>query len=195
MVSFSVPVAGGGPAFRFSVPQLGVLLAGSRNRQVPQAVCQGLVSGLARDGFSFLVGCAPGVDRCFRKALAEYPYADRVFVGCAFPNRINALSNYGLLASVVVPRGLSAKAALRSRTLWLVNRACLVALFPDDPTTGQWGRGSHLVFRTALDQLKPVFVVSAREPQVSVHYRLLHSCLYGVKGFWVAPQGPCDGQY
>jgi len=71
MVSFSVPVAGGGPGFRFSVPQLGVLFAGSRNRQLPQAVCQGLVTGLACNGFSFLVGCAAGVDRCFSKALSE----------------------------------------------------------------------------------------------------------------------------
>lgn len=194
MVSFSVPVAGGEPRFRFSVPQLGVLFAGSRNKQVPLIVCKDLIRGLAWDGFSFLVGCAPGVDRCFRKALAESEYAERVFVGCAFGNRVKALSNYGLFASVVVRKGLSVKEALRRRTLWLVNRACLVFLFPDDPTTGQWGRGSQLVFRAALDQHKPVFVVSAREPQVSVHCRVLRSCLYGAKGFWVVPQGPIDRQ-
>lgn len=121
-------------------------------------------------------------------------------MGCAFPDRIKALSNYGLFASVVVPKGLSAKAALRRRTLWLVKRACLVCLFPDDPTTGQWGRGSRLVFRAALDQLKPLFVVSARKSQASDYYRVLHSCLYGVKGFWVflhptSEGGPCDDEY
>ncbi len=197
MVTFSVPVAGGGSQFRFSVEELGVLFAGSRNRQVPQPVCQALIQGLARQGFSFWVGCASGVDRSFRKALSESEYAGRVFVGCAFRRRARALSTYGLFASVVVPEGLSPKAALRRRTLWLVKRSCLVVLFPDDPTTGQWGKGSRLVFRTGLDRLKPLFVVSSRRPQASDHYRVIPSCLYGVQGFWVVPHptsegGPCD---
>ncbi len=53
MVSFSVPVAGGGSRFRFSVQELGVLFAGSRHGGVPQAECQALIQGLAADGFSF----------------------------------------------------------------------------------------------------------------------------------------------
>ena len=70
MVSFIVPVGDGGPGFRFSVERLGVLFAGSRHGEVPQEVCQALIGGLARDGFSFWVGCASGVNRCFRKALS-----------------------------------------------------------------------------------------------------------------------------
>ncbi len=200
MVSFIVPVGGGGPEFRFSVQELGVLFAGSRHGEVPQAVCQALIQGLGRDGFSFWVGCASGVDRSFRKALCESGYADRVFVGCAFHRRVRSLSNYGLFASVVVPKGLSPKAALRRRTLWLVKRSCLVVLFPTDPTTGQWGRGSRLVFRAALDQLKPVFVICSSLPKSSDHYRVIGSCLYGVEGYWVVPHptidgGPCDEEF
>ena len=95
---------------------------------------------------------------------------------------------------------LSPKAALRRRTLWLVKRSCLVVLVPEDPTTGQWGRGSRLVFRAALDQLKPVFVICSSSPKEAEHYRVVHSCLYGVKGFWVVPHpisdgGPCDEEY
>ena len=200
MVSFSVPVKGGRPSFQFSVQQTGVLFAGSRHGQVPPSVCQALIHGLAGDGFSFWVGCAPGVDRWFRKTLSESAYSDRVFVGCAFRGRVKALSNYGLSASVVVPEGLSAKAALRRRTLYLVKRSCMVVLFPEDPTTGEWGRGSRLVFRAALDQIKPVFVVCSSSPKSSDHYRVIRTCLYGVEGFWVVPHptsdgGPCDEEF
>jgi hypothetical protein len=97
MVSFTVPVGGGGPGFRFSVQELGVLFAGSRHGEVPPRVCGALIGGLARDGFSFWVGCASGVDRSFRKALSTSEYADRTFVGCAFRCRERSLSNYGLL--------------------------------------------------------------------------------------------------
>ena len=200
MVSFSVPVRESGAEFRFSVEELGVLFAGSRHGEVRQEVCRALVQGLARDGFSFWVGCASGVDRCFREALSESEYADRAFVGCAFRRRVRALSTYGLSASVVVPEGLSPKAALRRRTLWLVKRSCLVMLFPDDPVTGRWGKGSQLVFRATLDQLKPVFVVCCSSPKGSDHYRVIGSCLYGVKGYWAVPHpvsdgGPCDEEY
>ena len=197
MVRFIVPAAGGGRGFRFSVEPLGVLFAGSRHGRVPQAVCRALIGGLAREGFSFWVGCAPGVDRSFRKALSESEYAERVFVGCAFRSRERSASNYGLFASAVAPEGLSAKAALRRRTLWLVKRSCLVVLFPEDPCTGGWGKGSKLVYRSALDQLKPVFGVCSSAPKGSDHYRVIGSSLYGVAGFWVVPHpvtegGPCD---
>ncbi len=38
MVSFIVPVGGGGPEFRFSVCKLGVLFAGSRHGEVPVGI-------------------------------------------------------------------------------------------------------------------------------------------------------------
>ena len=122
MVTFSVPVKQGEPRFCFAVQEAGVLFAGSRYGQISQSTCKALIQGLAHQGFSFWVGCANGVDRCFRKALSESAYTDRTFVGCAFRKKVKALSNYGLFSSVVVPDGLSPKAALRRRTLYLVKR-------------------------------------------------------------------------
>lgn len=199
MVSFQVSAAGSGKALRFSVSEAGVLLAGSRNREVPQPVCQGLVQGLGSQGFAFLVGCAPGVDRSFRQALSESCYAESTLVACAFRSRVRALSGYGLATCWVVPAGVSPKAALRRRTLWLVKRCCLAVLFPEDPCTGQWGPGSRLVYRACLDQLKPLFVASSAGPWQTEHVRVAGSTLYGVAGYWVVPHpladgGPCDDE-
>jgi hypothetical protein len=205
MVTFKVsvrqPHSGGvSQSLRFSVPEAGVLLAGSRNREVDRENCRALIHGLGQAGFGFLVGCAPGVDRSFRKALSESPYADRTLVGCAFPSRLRSLSAYGLATCLVAPSGLSPKAALRRRTLWLVKRACLSILFPEDPTTKQWGKGSTLVYRDSLEQVKPVFAVCSQKPKDSEQYRVACSCLYGVEGFWVVPHplsegGICDDEF
>jgi hypothetical protein len=199
MVSFQVSAAGSSKALRFAVPEAGVLVAGSRHRELVQAVCRGLVEGLGSQGFAFLVGCAPGVDRSFRQALSGSRYAESTLVACAFRSRVRALSGYGLASCWVVPEGLSPKAALRRRTLWLVKRACLAVLFPEDPDSGQWGPGSRLVFRACLDQLKPLFVASAEAPRQTEHVRVAGSSLYGVAGYWVVPHpladgGPCDDE-
>ncbi len=74
-----------------------------------------------------------------------------------------------------------------------LTRSCMVVLIPDDPFTGQWGRGSRLVFRAALNQLKPVFVICSSCPKNSDHYRVIGSCLYGAQGFWVVPHTISDG--
>ena len=203
MVTFSVPVKQGETqfSFPFRVQDAGVLFAGSRHGRVPQSTCKALIEGLAHQGFGFWVGCASGVDRCFRKALSESAYEDRTFVGCAFRKRVKALSNYGLFASKVVPEGLSVKAALRRRTLWLVKRSCMVILFPENPFDNfSWGKGSRLVFRSALYQLKPIFVVCSCPPEDSPHYRVLSSTIYGVSGYWVVPHpvsngGHCDDDF
>jgi hypothetical protein len=199
MVSFQVSAAGSGKALRFAVSEAGVLLAGSRNRELPQEFCRGLVEGLGEQGFAFLVGCAPGVDRSFRQALSVSRYAESTLVACAFRSRVRALSGYGLTSCWVAPAGLSPKAALRRRTLWLVKRCCLAVLFPEDPYSGQWGPGSRLVFRACLDQLKPLFVASSVAPRETEHVRVAGSTLYGVVGFWVVPHpiedgGPCDDE-
>ena len=199
MVSFQVSAAGSSKALRFAVTEAGVLLAGSRHRELSQEACRILVQGLGQQGFAFLVGCAPGVDRSFRQALSESCYAESTLVACAFRSRVRALSSYGLASCWVVPAGLSPKAALRRRTLWLVKRACLAVLFPDDPCTGQWGPGSRLVYRACLDQLKPLFVASSQEPRQTEHVQVAGSTLYGVSGFWVVPHpieegGPCDDE-
>jgi len=199
MVRFQVSAAGSRKALRFAVPESGVLLAGSRHRELPQAVCRGLVEGLGGQGFAFLVGCAPGVDRSFRQALSASRYAENTLVACAFRSRVRALSGYGLASCWVAPAGLSPQAALRRRTLWLVKRCCLAVLFPEDPLRGAWGPGSRLVYRACLDQLKPLFVASSVAPQQTEHMQVAGSTLYGVSGFWVVPHpttdgGPCDDE-
>ncbi len=196
MVTFSVPIKEQEcepnekeEYFRFSVPEKSVLFAGSRYLEVPRSTCRDLVQQFANHGFSFLVGCADGVDRSFRRALASSPYKDRCFVACAFPNRVNSPYSYGLFASVVVPKNLTPKAALHRRTIWMVKRCSMAVLFPENPLNQSWGKGSSLVFRASRYNLKPVFVVCSNPPESSIHYRVLSSSLFGVvEGYWVVPQ-------
>ncbi|MBA7536353.1 hypothetical protein ES705_28616 [subsurface metagenome] len=99
-----------------------------------------------------------------------------------------------LFASLVVPDNLSPKAALRRRTLYLVKRSCMVILFPENPYDNlSWGKGSSLVFKAALYQLKPIFVVCSIPPEDSPDYRVLSSAIYGVSGYWVVPHPVSDG--
>ena len=84
----------------------------------------------ARRNFSFLVGCADGVDCSFRRALAHSPYRERCFVACAFSGRRKRARSDGLFASVVVPEGLPPKAALHRRTLGMVKRCSLATRHP-----------------------------------------------------------------
>jgi hypothetical protein len=201
MVRISVPVRGGVEAqgaFRFRVQPLGVLLAGSRSGVLPEGLCRQVVRRLCTEGFSFLVGCAAGVDRTFRQALARENLAGKSFVACATRERLRR--SCGLLASVVVPEGLSMGAALHRRTAWMVKRCCMAVLFPEG-ADGSWGPGSRLVLRAALEQLKPVFVASGPKPCIPAPAVLLPGSLYGlVEGWWVVPHpihadGPCDEDY
>ena len=68
----------------------------------------------------------------------------------------------------------------------------MVLLFPVDPTTGRWGRGSSLVFRTAVERGTPVFAVCARAPHAPTAH-IAPATLFGVvEGWWVAPaSGVC----
>ena len=201
MIEFAVAREGGcrsdDACMRFSVAAEGMLYAGSRRAVVAPSTCRSLVAGLGRLGFGFWVGCAPGVDHCFRAALASSAFGERTFVGCAFASRVDAVRRTGLFATMVVPRGLEPASALQRRTLYLVKRCCMAVVFPDDPVTGQWGRGSSLVIRATLEQLKPVFVVSSRAPASALHYQQSSGRLFGVSGFWAVPHpigtgGPCD---
>ena len=196
MVRISVPVIGGreGPAAcRFRVPSPGVLLAGSRSGLVPEALCRELVWRLGEDGLDFVVGCAPGVDRSFRFALAREGLAGKSFVACVSRERLRCAC--GLPATVVVPQGLSMAASLHRRTVWMVTRCCVAVLFPEGQDRS-WGPGSRLVLRTALEQGKPVFVASATEPHAPAVVR--PGRLYGlVSGWWVVQRVvraniPCD---
>ncbi len=88
-----------------------VCFAGFRHGSVPEA--KELVSKLASDGASFLVGCAPGVDSSCRRALV--PFASRTTVHCAFPARARQVAQSGLKTVCRVGNAPSAAAALPRR--------------------------------------------------------------------------------
>jgi len=205
MVRFSVPTKkqgeeGNEQFFRFSVPAWSVVFAGSRYLEVSHRTCTELIEAFAGQGFSFYIGCADGVDRSFRRAVARSSFQDRCFVACAFSYRMKYSHSYGLFASVVVPKNISPKAALHRRTIWMVKRCSMVVLFPENPKDNSWGKGSSLVFRASVYHLKPVFVVSSTPPKSSIHYRVLPASLFGVVGgYWVVPHpisegGTCDDE-
>ena len=193
MVTFTIPITdkqkkGKQQVFSFSVNAHSIMLAGSRNLDLPPAFCRNLVNKLHLQGFGFFVGCAGGVDRAFRKALIYYPYFKRTFVACAFHERTKPEHTFGLFASVVVPEKIPYKAALARRTVWMARRCELLILFPTDPATGKWGRGSTLAFNTATLNLKPVFVVSDSPPPDSPVYNVFAGSLFNIAtGFWVVP--------
>ena len=126
MVTFTVPQAGRHTAVSFRVPALSVAFAGSRHLHLPRSLCRSLAEACAQLDFSFYVGCASGVDDCFRTALASSPSAEKTIVACAFPGRARRFSVGSLYATTVVPNGLSAKAALHRRTVWMVRRCSLL---------------------------------------------------------------------
>ena len=198
MVTFSVS---GFPNSQFSsvlVRPPVLTFAGSRKGSLPTAVSFPLVHGFHTLGFSFLTGCAPGIDACFRQVLAHQSWAPSSMVACAFENSALIGTHTSLAAYTVVPAGLSPASALHRRTVWMVRRCGLLVLFPVNPAIGRWGKGSILAFRTAVYNLKPVFVVSPTQPPHSPLYQVYPSSLLGiVPGFWVVPYpiyegGPCD---
>jgi hypothetical protein len=203
MVQISIPYKTAGPRgkseqFTFNVHPRAVMLAGSRNLDLSREYCSRIVDKLHNKGFGFYVGCANGLDRSFRKILAAEPYRKRTFVACAFQNRTKYKYNFGLEASVVVPENISATVALARRTIWMARRCQLLVLFPDDPKTSNWGRGSRLAFNTATFNLKPVFLSSVHRPPYSDFYTIFVSSLFDViPGYWVVPHpyklgGVCD---
>ena len=104
MVTFQVPLKQEAEKpFRFSVAGRSVLLAGSRHGSVPHDTCCQIIQQFHHLGFRFFVGCASGIDRCFREALAVSPYHKDCVVACAFGNRVRPARSLGLYASVVVP--------------------------------------------------------------------------------------------
>ena len=180
MVSFSVPQ--GMNFFNFSVESGRVLFAGSRYGCVSRQVCKDLISAFGSLGFSFLTGCASGVDESFRLVLSDSDYSESTIVACAFKERAERLKDVFTL--FVVPEGLQPKVALAKRTLWMTSRCSLLILFPSDPI----GRGSSLAFKSAICNNKPVFIVSKTKPQESSLYKVMSSNLFGVvDGFWCVP--------
>ena len=161
-----------------------VCFAGSRYGSVPEAAA--LISALASQSVSFLVGCAPGVDQSFRQALAAH--AARTAVHCAFPARASQIAKSGLTAVCKVGNAPSPAAALHRRTVGMVSDCTSLVLFPDNPRTGTWGHGSSLAFRTAVQQHKRVFVVTAIPPLAKRDIRVVPASLCGVvSGYLVVP--------
>ena len=191
MVQISIPIKtrnqkGGGEYFTFNVNPRSVMLAGSRNLELSRDFCRRVANELHARGFGFFVGCAPGVDESFRKVLSFEPFKNRALVACAFPNRTKPKYTYGLDAFVVVPEKIPVYAALARRTVWMARRCQFLVLFPDNPKSGQWGKGSRLAFNTATLNLKPVFVFSKHRPPGSAVYNIFTSSFFGIiPGYWV----------
>jgi len=187
--------------FSFSVHAQAIMLAGSRNLELPPALCETLVAKLYSLGFHFFVGCAQGVDRSFRKALSRAPANKNTFVACAFYKCLKQENTFGLYASVVVPDKIPPAAALARRTVWMARRCQFLILFPDNPKTNQWGKGSTLAFNSAVLNLKPVFVVSQASPPQAPLYKIFPTSLFDiVNGFWVVPHpytqgGTCEDEW
>ena len=185
----------------FSVATRSVAFAGSRHGTVQPTVARSLVHVFGSLGFGFLTGCASGVDASFRSVLAASPFGGKSFVACAFDSRAKRFELANMAAGRVVPDGLSPAAALHRRTVWIVRRCSLLVLAPDDPATGQWGHGSALAYRTALYNLKPVFVISSQRPKRRLGYLIAPATLFGiVDGYWVIPHptregGSCEDEW
>jgi hypothetical protein len=184
MITFHIPLQGAsrGEFACFAVETGRVAFAGSRHGHVEPETCRLLVERLGSLGFSFITGCAGGIDACFRTALAESRYREQALVACAFRRRAESLR--GLYPLYVVPDGLHPKVALAKRTLWVVSRCEWLILFPSDPI----GKGSALAFRSAIMQSKPVFVAGGSTPRESDLYTVYPSSLFGIiEGWWCVP--------
>ena len=167
-----------------------VTFAGSRNGSVAASIAAALIHCFFATGFSLITGCTPGIDACFRSVLGMSPFTEKSLIACAFAFRVRKFSAAGLPASLVVSDAPSPAAALHRRTAWAVTQSNLLVLFPRDPHSGRWGRGSTLAFSTAVRQIKPVFVAAPTPPPVSSEFHLTPDSLLGiVPGFQIIPAG------
>ena len=164
--------------------------AGSRHGLLAVDLASALVTVLLQRSFRLAVGCANGVDCCIRETIAGSALAQRCTVHCAFPSRVREAEALGLNAVCRVADVSSAAAALHWRTVIMVSECSLLVLFPDDPTTGAWGKGSRLAFNTAIQRHIPVFVVTTIPPLGTGQIQVEAGSLFGViDGYWVVPQG------
>lgn len=124
MVTFQYPASPGATVpHSFSVKPHAVAFAGLRYNSVPDDTAVGLVQSFSSLGFSFLTGCAPGVDASFRKAFSlNASIRSTSYIACAFEHRARRYADSEIYASVVVPPGLTPAAALHRRTVWMIRR-------------------------------------------------------------------------
>lgn len=187
MVTFSIPDA---RFTSFDVKSGRVLFAGSRYTSIPHQICSDLIKAFGSLGFSFITGCASGVDASFRMAMQDSSFRHLSLVACAFRDRQERINFIHSL--FVVPDNLPPKVALARRTLWMTSHCNLLVLFPFGYAQGKpsnpMGKGSILAFKSAIYNNKPVFVVSDVIPDDSNLYTIHKSNLFGVvQGFWCLP--------
>lgn len=181
MFEFKIPLKGL-KFFTFKLESQRLMCAGSRHFEVERQIASSLVKAFGSLGFSFMTGCAGGVDASFRKALGESEYEEQSIIACAFKKRVKESNN--ILSLFVVPEGLPPRVALAKRTLWMTSRCSLLILFPSEPM----GKGSLLAFKSAIYNSKPVFIVSKTKPKESDLYSVFPSNLFGiVDGWWCIP--------
>ena len=195
MLHISVPQEGAHQTnhrwLTFEVPPAPVMFAGSRNGLVDSESARLLVQAFHNAGLSCSTGCATGVDESFRKAFSAAFREDLPdLVACAFESRLAEADRLGLPATYVSDPNMEPWEALRYRTQWLAYNCSLLVLFPDDPETGEWGRGSYLAFRTAKQLEKPIFVMSQSPPKPEEdekdEYIIQNSDLFGLfQGTWL----------
>ena len=101
----------------FRIPARSVLLAGSRNGAIDPQEAECIAGALGSAVFSFPVGCATGVDACFRLTLAErLQWSDSAFVACAFDDRAGINQSLGLVA--ITTCGSAAERSEIATTAW-----------------------------------------------------------------------------
>lgn len=180
--------SGSAEVITFSVPPGPVAFAGSRNSGVSPLTCSLLFQILSSLDFSFMTGCASGVDHSFRDAMTDSIFTGQSLVACAFKKRFELAQAQGLNASFVTSPNLHPVPALRNRTIWLVDNSVMLFLFPDDPKSGQWGKGSTLAFNTAVKKRIPIFTVTTKPPPGSLHYYVIKNDFFGIiQGYWIIP--------
>lgn len=159
---------------------------GSRHGYVQEADM--LVAALAQRQVSFVVGCASGVDFSFREALVAF--ASRTTIYCAFPAQEAKFTAHGFSEFCTIACAVSPAAALHRRTVNMVWACTHLVLFPDNPRTGAWGRGSRLAFNTAIERRKRIFVATSKPLPFVGNGSIRVSCtsLFGVvSGYLVEP--------
>ena len=153
---------------------------------INKEVCDGLITQFGKMGFSFVVGCAKGVDESFRLALSSSDYAKKTFVACAFKDRLERFKDLSSL--LVVSSNSPPRTALHQRTIFMVKYCSMAVIFADSPLNNRWGKGSSLAIRSSIKYGKPVFVITNNPPEESNDYRIFSSSLFGVvSGYWIIP--------
>ncbi len=102
-----------------------VCFAGSRRGSIDHERCAHIVSYFSKLGFHFLVGCAPGIDQCFRQVLSELVPSKRWTIHCAFPGKAHAFKQDRSPAVCKVSGAPSAATALHRRTVAMVSECSL----------------------------------------------------------------------